>query len=242
MGSEYLFLAAIFTTAFLYASIGHGGASGYLALMSLWGMAPLYMKTSALTMNVFVAGSSFALYAQAGNMNWRLFFPLIATSLPMAFFGAWQSVSPDLYKRLLGCCLLLAFVRLLFSPLSQGQFRQPSLGALLFIGGLLGYIAGLIGIGGGIILSPLLLLFRWASLKEAAAISALFILVNSASGLLGHWLSGSSYSPHILLWVVVAFVGGVLGAYMANHRFETVWLRYILSAVLFMAGIKLLWL
>lgn len=239
---EPLFLITLFVVAFLYASIGHGGASGYLALMAIFGVEAVTMKSSAMVLNLFVAGVSFYSYYKGGYFKWEILFPFVLASMPAAFLGAKLSIDPTFYKISLGVCLLIAVARMLFQPKSDPDqaLKMPNIFVALLIGAVIGLFSGMIGIGGGILLGPILIVFGWANLKQAAAVSAAFIWLNSATGLLGTLSSGVQLSPMILLWIAVAFAGGFLGAWSGSFKFSEVKLRYILATVLVMASIKLI--
>ena len=236
-----LFLSLLLIVAMLYSSIGHGGASGYLALMGLFAIETHYMKGSALLLNIFVSIFAFYQYWRGGHFRWKLFLPFALGSIPMAFLGGTIDLDPVVYKRILGICLLFVIFRL--SGLVGGDMGKPrEINYLLsaFIGLTLGFFSGLIGIGGGIILSPIILLLGWANIKETAAISALFIFVNSIAGLSGLAMDGANLHPMILVWVAIAFLGGSIGAYSGAKRMDNVTLKYVLSGVLFLASIKLI--
>ncbi|MCD4735700.1 MAG: sulfite exporter TauE/SafE family protein [Bacteroidales bacterium] len=238
---DVLFIILIVIIAALYSSIGHGGASGYLALMAIFSIDPVLMRSSALTLNLFVAGISFIAYYSGGHFRSRILIPFIVTSIPAAFLGATLYTDPKLYKMILGVFLLLAVARMLFiKPRESDVLTNPPFLLSLLIGGCLGFFSGVIGIGGGIILSPLLILFGWASIKEAAAVSALFIFLNSATGLLGIMHAGYAGNSQIFLWIPVVFLGGLIGAFAGSLRFSTIKLQYILSFVLILASIKLM--
>jgi uncharacterized protein len=235
-----LFLLLLFIIAFLYSSVGHGGGSGYLALFALFGIAPAFMRSTSLVLNVFVAGIAFIAYYRAGFFRIKLILPFLLTSIPAAYVGALIKIDPKLYKIILGVFLLIAVIRMLFVKGAVGDAsRHPSFPVAMLIGAVLGLFSGMIGIGGGIILSPLLILFHWANIKESAAASALFILLNSISGILGLQRTGFAMESHMILWILVGFTGGVLGSYSGSKRLNTIWLKYMLSAVLLMASIKL---
>jgi len=224
--------------AFLYASVGHGGASGYLAVMALFAIAPPVMKQTALLLNLGVSMMSFIAFYRQGFFKWKLFWPFALGSIPAAFMGARIPLTDSTYKQILGACLILAVVRMLIS-LKEGALRN--LPAVLGVGtgAVIGLLSGMIGIGGGIILSPLLLLFRWASLKEAAAVSALFIFVNSVSGLAGlkTWIPLDQ--SQILYWLAASLLGGFLGARWGAAIASNQKVKWILSLVLLIASVKL---
>ncbi len=236
---DYLFLALLVIVAFLYSSVGHGGASGYLALMALFGLEPLIMRSSALTLNLFVAGTSFIAFYRGGFLKWKLIIPFVIASVPMAYLGAQTVVDPKIYKIILGVFLIIAVGRMLYRPKTYQVSRENNVVLSLIIGALLGFFSGMIGIGGGIILSPLVILLHWANAKEAAAASALFILLNSAAGLFGLYQAGFRPDPQIFIWVAFAFTGGLAGAWTGSFKFSTLRLQYLLAGVLLVASIKL---
>ncbi|SDM81521.1 sulfite exporter TauE/SafE family protein [Siphonobacter aquaeclarae] len=241
MDSQLLLLFALGVVAFLYASVGHGGASGYLAVLALFGTRPELMKSSALILNLFVSMSSFVQFYRGGHFRWEKFWPFAAASIPMAFVGAGIPLNPGLYKQLLGFCLLLAIARILWRPKETEDEPKPvPLAAGLAVGAVIGLLSGMLGIGGGIILSPVLLLMHWARLKETAAISAIFIFVNSVSGLSKLLMKGYVPDEQTLTWLAVAFVGGLLGGYAGARKFTVPVLRYALALGLFVATLKLL--
>jgi len=226
---ELLFISLLIVIAFLYASIGHGGASGYLGLMALFSISPMLMRSSALILNLFVAGVSFFAYYRGGYFKPKILIPFIITSIPLAFLGAMVDINPKLYKIILGVFLILAVARMIFLKPNDHEDRKqvPMIPALL-IGAGLGFFSGMIGIGGGIILSPVLILLRWASIKEAAAVSAIFIFLNSGAGLLGVLQSRSIGNPEIAVWILAAFAGGLLGSYAGSFKLSSLKLQYIL--------------
>ena len=241
MENELLFYGLLFLVAFLYASVGHGGASGYLALMALFSVTPEVMKPTALLLNLFVSLTSFYQFYRSHYFQWKIFLPIALASVPMAFLGGMVSIDASLYKRLLGFLLLLPIFRLLFfKNVPVHELRKPNLLLSLNIGSAIGFLSGLIGIGGGIILSPVLLLLKWTDQKQTAAISALFIFVNSLSGLSGQFVKGISFSNDMVAYVAVAFTGGLLGAWFGARRFNQEAIKYMLSVVLMVAAYKLL--
>lgn len=171
--------------AFLYASVGHGGASGYLALMALFSFSPEFMKPTALLLNILVSLIAFLHFYRRENFQWKLFFLLIVTSMPMAYLGGGIDINPRTYKIVLGILLIIPALRLIMMQQKlETMIKKFNPLLVLCIGAGIGYLSGLIGIGGGILLSPILILLGWASIKETATLSALFITVNSISGLL----------------------------------------------------------
>lgn len=238
---ETLFYILLPITAFLYASVGHGGASGYLALMALFSFSPEVMKPTALLLNLFVAGISFVQFARAGYFQWRLFFVFAVLSIPLSFLGGMMELDPQWYKFTLGVLLLFAIARMigLFDKekMSLNELNWP-IGIL--VGGSIGFFSGLIGIGGGIILSPVILLLRWGSIKEAAAVSALFIWVNSLAGLAGQLRFGFELSPNIWLMAGLTLIGGFAGGTAGSFFVGKKQMKLILSVVLVLASVKLI--
>ncbi len=233
---ELILLLAIM--AFLYASVGHGGASGYLAIMAIFAIAPPVMKQTALLLNLGVSLMSFIAFYRQGYFKWNLFWPFALGSIPAAFLGARIPLTDSTYKQILGACLFLAVIRMVVT-LKESEPRKLNLGMGVLAGSAIGVLSGMIGIGGGIILSPLLLLFRWASLKEAAAVSALFIFVNSVSGLAGlkTWIPMDQ--SQMMYWLAASLVGGFLGARWGAAIASNVKVKWILALVLIIASLKL---
>lgn len=241
MEVEILFYILLFIVAFLYASVGHGGASGYLALMALWGFTPELMKPTALMLNLFVSLTSFIQFYRGRHFKWPIFLPLALASVPFAFLGGLISIDAKLYKIILGLFLLVAVARFTFwGNTNVEDTTKPKIYRSIIIGVMIGFLSGLIGIGGGIILSPVLLLLRWTNQKQTAAISALFIFVNSLAGLAGQFTKGIKFSPDMILYVIIAFVGGLCGAYLGSLKFKQTILKYVLAVVLAVAAYKLL--
>ena len=226
--------------AFLYASVGHGGASGYLALMSIFAFPITFMKPTALVLNIIVSGISFYFYYREKQFDWKLFYPFAITSIPFSYLGGLISVETHLYKIILATVLIFAVLRLLgILGKEKSSIRPIHFASAMLIGALIGFLSGLIGIGGGIILSPVLLLLGWATMKQTAAVSALFILVNSVAGLLGFISKGESLPISSFLVIVIVAVGGILGGYFGSKKFNTITLRNILAFVLVIAIFKL---
>jgi uncharacterized protein len=236
-----LFFIALFFIAFLYSSVGHGGASGYLALMALFSIAPEVMKPTALLLNLFVAGTAFIQYYRGKHFIWKIFLPLAIASIPLAFLGGLMTIDGLIYRKILGLLLLIPVVRFLFfSNIVVTDIKKASFGLSLIIGAVIGLLSGLIGIGGGIILSPILLMMKWTDQKQTAAISALFIFVNSISGLMGQLSKGIHFSGDMMTYVLIAFLGGLCGSYLGAMKFRQTVLKNLLATVLMLAAYKLL--
>jgi len=237
----WAFLLILPIVSFLYASVGHGGASGYLALMALFSFAPDSMKPTALLLNLFVAGVAFYHYYKAGYFNKKLFLSLAVTSIPFAFLGGMIELDASIYKKILGIILIFAILKMLnvFGKESS-LIKDVKLWQGLLVGGAIGLFSGLIGIGGGIILTPIILLLHWGKMKEAAAVSALFIWVNSGAGLIGQISSGVSISIQSFILVAFAIIGGFFGSYYGSRKLNNKKLRHLLAFVLIIASVKLL--
>jgi uncharacterized membrane protein YfcA len=241
MDIQFIFILLLFVVAFLYASVGHGGASGYLALMALFSMSPAFMKPTALLLNLFVSFSAFILFYRGGHFKWKLFLPFALASVPLSFLGGMIALDADVYKKILGALLLIPVFRMLFfRNADEQELKDGTTGLSLLIGAVIGFLSGLIGIGGGIILSPVLLMLKWTNQKQTAAISALFIFVNSMAGLGGQLSKGIVVESEMFIFAGIAFVGGSLGGWLGASRFNQQVLKYLLAVVLLMAALKLL--
>ncbi|MCC5835833.1 MAG: sulfite exporter TauE/SafE family protein [Opitutales bacterium] len=235
-----ILLLPLFLIAALYGAVGHGGASGYLAIMALAATPALVMKPTALSLNIAVSLVGTLLFFRAGHFAWRLFWPFAVASIPLAYLGGGTAVTPQTFNILLAVALSFAALRLLWNPSDSESLKQPALWAVLLLGASIGWFSGLIGVGGGIFLTPLLLIFRWADAKTAAAVSAPFIFVNSAAGLIGnraHWQELPEVLPLLAVTVVA---GGFLGARWGSGRALNHQLKLALALVLAIASAKLL--
>lgn len=231
---------AIGLVAFLYSSVGHAGASGYIAVMTLAGFASASIKPMALVLNILVASIGSFQFWRAGHFSWRRFWPFAALSVPAAFLGGYVKLPAALFKPLLGVVLLYSAARLLFRYDDPPQVKQPAPLVALSVGAGIGLLSGLTGTGGGIFLTPLLLFCRWAHTRAAAATSAVFILVNSIAGLAGHFSSGQAVPSFAWLFAATAIAGGALGSHLGSRRFPVRTISLLLAAVLVIAGLKLL--
>jgi len=234
-------IVMIFLAAILYSSVGHAGASGYLAAMALMAVPPDIMKPTALFLNIIVATIGTIQFARAGHFAWNIFWPFAITSIPLAFVGGALRLPYHYYKAVVGAVLLFAAIRLIRSAKKGGDVETKPLPILaaLIAGGGIGLLAGLTGVGGGIFLSPLLLLANWATVRQTAAVSVAFILVNSIAGLAGNLASVRYLPPEIPLLAIAAGLGGMIGSYLGSRRAAPIVLRYLLALVLVMAGAKM---
>jgi uncharacterized membrane protein YfcA len=235
-----LLLILLPIVAFLYASVGHGGASGYLALMSLFAFPVTVMKPTALVLNILVSAISFYFYYREKKFDWKLFYPFAITSIPFSFLGGMLTIETHYYKIILATVLIVAVLRLLgMFGKGPAEAKPINIPLALFIGAVIGFLSGLIGIGGGIILSPVILLLGWGNMKQTAAVSALFIFVNSISGLFGFLSKGGELPLSATPLIGLAVVGGILGGYYGSRKFNTLTLRNVLALVLGIAIVKL---
>ncbi|MGH8042468.1 MAG: sulfite exporter TauE/SafE family protein [Rudaea sp.] len=242
MSEHDLILAILFALiALLYSSVGHAGASGYLAVMALAEVAPAQMKPVALVMNTAVAAIGTYNFWRGGWFRWRLFWPFALTSIPLALLGGAITL-PDLYyKPLVGAVLIYSAARLLFPPRGrETALHPPAVPVAVGAGAGLGFLSGLTGVGGGIFLSPLVVLAGWGNVREASGVAAPFILVNSIAGLIGRGLVTSGIPGPTWPWLAAVLAGGVLGSWLGSRRLPMPSIRRLLAIVLFLAGAKML--
>lgn len=241
-GAEILIILAIFVVAVLYSSVGHGGASGYLAVMAFLAVAPEVTRPTALVLNLFVASIGAVQFWRAGYFSWSIFWPFAVTSIPAAFIGGMIHLPSHIYKVLLGLVLLFAAFRLAWQFSRDVDPQPPQIWLALCIGSGIGLLSGLVGVGGGIFLTPVLLLMNWSETKTAAGVSALFIFVNSLAGLTGTYTKGelSALPGEVWFWIAAAAAGGIIGSLLGAHKFDSLTLRRVLAAVLLFASVKMI--
>ncbi len=240
MEGTIFFFFSLLAVSFMYSMVGHGGASGYLAVMSIFAVSTVFFRSSALILNLFVAGIAFINFHSGFKIRWRLFLPFLLPAIPMAFFGAQVHINPGTYKFILGILLLLALMRLLYRPSREYDLATPpGIPVSVLIGSVLGLLSGMIGIGGGILLSPIFILMRWSHVKETGVYSSLFILCNSLAGLIGLLYSGIVLPPHFTWWIIVVTGGGLVGSMTAMKFLPVRYFRISLGLVLLIACFKL---
>jgi uncharacterized protein len=235
-----LLCGAVLLIAFLYSAVGHAGASGYIAVMSLAGLAPTFIKPTALMLNILVACLASWQFYRAGHVSWRLAWPFVVLSIPFAFLGGYLNLPARAFKILVGVILLYSAARFLLRarPEPEPEPRVPPLRASLCVGAGLGFLSGLTGTGGGIFLTPLLIFARWARTKTASGTSAVFILVNSVAGLLGTLNHTRELPSFALPLALAAVAGGSVGSYLGSRRFSPVLIKRFLACVLTVAAVK----
>lgn len=238
---DYWLLIAVLAMAVLYSSVGHGGASGYLAAMALWGLAPETMRPTALVMNIVVTCWLLYRFKPYQMMPYSLFWPLVLASTPMAFVGGMISIDALAYRLLVSALLLFAAIRMLLITNGVRHIQLPPLGLIVLVGACLGFVSGLTGIGGGVFLSPIVLIFGWCSMRQSAAVAAGFILLNSVGGLSGYLISDQSWPMGSGWLLIAAFIGCLVGAELASHRASSLTLQKLLAVVLVIASIKMIY-
>ncbi len=242
MSDVFILIPLVFLAALLFSSVGHGGATAYLAAFALMGMAPASMRPAALCLNVLVASIALYKFSKVRAFDWKLFWPIALTSVPAAFLGGQVTLPTHAYKIVVGLCLLYAawtiFIKA--NKVDDIEVKPVAKPVLLGLGAGLGFLAGLTGVGGGIFLSPILLFFSWAKTKVVSGVAAAFILVNSISGLLGFLSKTPKLPQGLAYWAVAAIIGGLIGAEFGSKRLANPTIRKLLACVLLFAGSKML--
>lgn len=243
--SDAVLPVAFVVIAALYASVGQAGATGYIAAMALAGFAPDVIKPTALALNTLVAAIGCVRFARAGRLTWRSCYPFAILGVPFSVLGGATHLPPSLYQAAVGALLLLAAVQMLRSARSataldaMAPSSPPFLPAVLAGGGI-GFMSGVTGVGGGIFLAPLLLTLAWANTRQTAAMSAVLNLLNSAAALAGLWATIPALPAPLPWWLLAAGVGGLIGSWLGALRLPPQALRYILAALLFVAGVRMI--
>lgn len=242
INNAVLIIPLIFLAALLFSSVGHGGASAYLATFALVGMAPESMRPAALCLNVLVASIALYKFYKAGAFDWQLFWPIAIASIPAAFLGGQISLPSNTYKMVVGLCLLYAAWTIYIGANKADEVKLNTVKkpVLIILGAALGFLSGLTGVGGGIFLSPILLYFGWAKTKVVSGVSAAFILVNSISGLLGMLSKSLTLPAGLAYWAIAAVIGGLIGAEYGSRKLTNPTIRKLLALVLVLAGSKMI--
>ncbi len=235
-----LLFIAVGLIALLYSTVGHAGASGYIAVMTLWGIAPATIRPTALVLNILVASIGAFQFWRAGHFTWKLFWPFALLSVPAAYFGGYLQPSASVLRILIGLVLLFSAARLVLRRSDPPETFAPSRPTAISVGAGLGFLSGLTGTGGGIFLTPLLLFCRWAHIRQAAAVSALFIWVNSIAGLVGYFTKVHSVPSLGFILAPATIIGGLVGSHLGSRRFAVRVISLFLAAVLLIAGTKLI--
>jgi len=240
MSAEIVLLGtSVFAVALLYSSVGHAGASGYIAVMTLFGLGVEVVRPTALTFNIVVAAIGAVQWWRAGHFSWSLFWPFAVLSVPAAFLGGWLQIPAHYLKLVIGFVLWFSAWRLLARRADPAGICRPRRPVAVAAGAGIGFLAGLTGTGGGIFLTPLILFRRWAPMREAAAVSVLFIFVNSLSGLAGYARSGRAFPDFAWPLAAVVAAGGFLGSRLGSRHLPVRVITALLAAVLVIAGVKL---
>ena len=232
--------------ALIYAAVGQAGASGYIAIMGLAGFGPLAMKTTALSLNLLVAAIGTTLFLRAGRLSWRNVWPFAILGFPFSMLGGAVQLPEGIYFPVVGSVLILSALQMARTALRSKTATAeaavtPPFGAALATGGVIGFVSGTTGTGGGVFLAPVILTMDWGSARETAAITAIYNLMNSAAALIGAYAAWGHIPASLPSWLVAVGAGGSAGAYIGSRYLSDRWLRGILATLLMVSGIKLIW-
>lgn len=230
----------LLVVSFLYSAVGHAGASGYIAVMALAGLSADFIKPTALILNTCVACLSAWHFYTAGHFRWRQFWPFALASIPFAFLGGYLDLPARLFNVLVGIILWISAVGFLAKQKPESEPHEPRMGVALSVGGGVGFLSGITGTGGGVLLAPLLIRMKWARIKTALATTALFILVNSISALAGNVTSARSLPALVVPLILVVIIGGATGSYLGSRKFSPEIVKKLLACVLLISGFKLI--
>jgi len=232
---------ALFIVSTIYASVGQAGASGFIAVMALFGIAAAGIKPTALVLNVLVSTVVMWRFQRAGFLSWEKLWPFAIASTPAAFIGGYLALPPTLFNGALGALLIVASMPLLMRPQqSEHSTASPSVALAFLAGGLIGLLSGLTGMGGGILLAPLLIYCRWYDTRTTAGISGAFIFLNSVVALLGHLSTGRGMPTHWVLYALATVLGGFIGAQLGSRHLPVSVIHRLLGAILLLGGMKLI--
>ncbi|MFI4960247.1 MAG: sulfite exporter TauE/SafE family protein [Hyphomicrobiales bacterium] len=236
-----LLAVCMFVGAALYSSVGHAGASAYIAFMALFSVPPAVMRPTALTLNIFVATFASYRYAQAGYFRWRVVWPFLLGSLPFAFIGGGIQLPGEYYRAIVGGVLILAGLRMLWAVhlYAKREIHDPPIWLSVLLGVGIGFLSGLTGTGGGIFLSPVIIFLAWSDLRTTSGIAAVFISGNSIAGLLGNYAIVRSLPDELPMYVVAVMLGALIGTAFGT-KFSIIYIRRVLGVVLIIAGLKLI--
>ncbi|MCX7676674.1 MAG: sulfite exporter TauE/SafE family protein [Alteraurantiacibacter sp.] len=240
-GVDLLLALSMALAAMLYSSVGHAGASAYIALMALFGVEAQVMRPTALVLNIIVASLASFRFVKAGLFRWRVLWPFLLAAIPMAWLGGTIHLPSEIYRPLVGAVLWLSAVRLLWPRelKVEREGKDPPLVLALPAGAAIGLLAGLTGTGGGIFLSPLLLFMAWAPARQASGIAAVFVLANSLAGLGGQIATLEALPPQLPLFAAAVLLGGIIGT-TVGIRIDARAIPKLLAVVLLIAGAKLI--
>jgi uncharacterized protein len=239
------FSLALAIIAAAYAAVGQAGATGYIAAMGLAGFTPDIIRPAALALNTFVAAIGTARFARAGYIKWRSAYPFVLLGLPFSVLGGATHLPASIYHPVVGILLILAALQMVRSARSAATTDElarphPPLGSSIFAGAVIGFVAGVTGIGGGIFIAPLVLALHWLNTRHAAGLSALFNLLNSAAALAGLWSTSLIFPPQLPSWLVAVAAGAIFGSWLGVEHLPSSVLRYVLSALLLVGGVWML--